>query len=200
MKKRNIYLVRHGQINLNKKKCYIGHMDIPLSNEGIEQAYKLQKCFATISLKNIFCSDLKRSIETAEIIANPHLLQPIRMKDLREIHMGSWEGLSFDTVKVNYPEAFRLRGEDIAHYRVPQGECFLQCQRRAVKTLENILACTEGEILIVSHAGFNRALLCKILGIPLSNLFKIGQDYGHYNILYGDTDIDKVKAINQNFK
>nr|MBC8393812.1 histidine phosphatase family protein [Deltaproteobacteria bacterium] len=53
-----------------------------------------------------------------------------------------------------------------------------------------------GQVLIVAHAGVNRVILCHILGMPLANLFRLGQDYGGLNIIDGKNNSMYVKAMN----
>lgn len=196
MTKRKIFLVRHGKIKLDKGKCYIGQIDIPLSDIGIEQAYKLQKEFSNIKIDNIFCSDLTRSVETARIIGNCHNSSFEILKELREINVGVWEGLTFDYVKNNYKKEYKLRGEDFANYAVNGGESFLNCQKRAWSALMNIVNTTQGNVLISCHAGVIRTIMCKILEINLQNLFKIGQDYGCYNILTENNNDIRISRVN----
>jgi probable phosphoglycerate mutase len=52
-----------------------------------------------------------------------------------------------------------------------------------VAAFHEILGKAAGDIAIVGHAGVNRLLLCHILGLPLGNLFRLGQDYGCVNII-----------------
>jgi probable phosphoglycerate mutase len=81
------------------------------------------------------------------------------------------------------PRAFRARGEDLEHYRPPGGESFKDCRTRVLTAVEEILAHADGGVLIVGHAGVNRLILCEALGIPISNLFRVGQEYGCLNVL-----------------
>jgi probable phosphoglycerate mutase len=53
-----------------------------------------------------------------------------------------------------------------------------------------------GPILVVGHAGVNRVLLCHLLGMPLGNLFRLGQDYGCCNLIRSDNAFCSVRAVN----
>jgi probable phosphoglycerate mutase len=147
-------------------------------------------------LSGIFCSDLERSVSTARVIGERHNLEPVARTDLREISLGAWEGLTFDEVRRRYPGEFEKRGDDIFNYQPPGGESFARCAGRVLPALEEILSTVGDNILIVGHAGVNRIIISRALGMPPENLFKITQDYGCLNVLVaGDFGL-KVVALN----
>ncbi|QDR79686.1 histidine phosphatase family protein [Sporomusa termitida] len=184
MSGRNIYIIRHGEIAApDQVRRYIGQLDVPLSAEGIRQARLLSTALAGRNITTIFCSDLLRSVDTAGIISRHIHIQPAVRADIREIAMGEWEGKTFTEIQQAYPEEYRKRGQNLADYRVPGGESFRDGQARVVAAFADILAVSEGDILIVGHAGINRLLFCSVLGIPIGNSFLIGQDYGCLNRL-----------------
>ncbi len=194
---RLIYLVRHGAIQPPvDPKRFIGQMDIPLNAEGFRQAERLEQTLRGAPLSAVVCSDLKRSVDTAQIIAKPHQISCIARRDLREISLGRWEGLSFDEVRRLHPEEFRARGFDIVHYRPPEGESFLDCTFRVIPAFYEILNSTRGNILIVGHAGVNRVILSQALGRSLEDLFEIDQDYGRLNVVVHRYPTLEVKLLN----
>jgi|GEM_PF-85945 len=201
---RRIYLARHGALRLpkdgnapNQGRRYIGQSDIPLSDEGIQQALNLREELRHVHLSAIYSSDLTRCLKTAEIVGEPHQLRPTPRRDLREILLGRWEGKTFNEIKHQYPEEFEERGRDIVHFRPLGGESFLDCTHRALRAFYDILHSTEGNILIVAHAGVNRILLSQAMGKSLENLFEIPQDYGCLNLVdYSDFTFE-LKALNE---
>lgn len=175
---RNIYLARHGAIGKpGEGKRYIGQTDLPLSEEGRRQAEALAEKLRGISFSAIFCSDLRRSIDTAQMVGNLQGLNISATPEFREISLGQWEGLAFDAVRRQYPAQYEQRGRDIVHFRPPGGESFLDCARRVIPAFYDAIYSTRGDILIVGHAGVNRILLCQVLGKPMSELFDFEQDY-----------------------
>jgi probable phosphoglycerate mutase len=184
METRKIYLARHGRIRLeDDQRRYIGQLDLPLSGEGVRQAEVLAKRLGQTGITAVYCSDLARSRQTAEIIAAHGGKTVTPRSDLREISLGEWEGCTFVDIIRRFPDEFRARGADIAYYRVPRGESFADCSLRVVAAFHDILGKSTGDIAIAGHAGVNRLLLCHVLGLPLGNLFRIGQDYGCINII-----------------
>ena len=196
---RDIYLLRHTDpqnYSPDKQRCCIGvSTDISLSEFGKEQAYKLHKFFADKDFDQVFSSPMKRCRETAQIIADNK--QIIIVEQLKEIEMGKWEGLSFEQIRRQYPEIYDARGKDILHVAPPDGEPFIDCANRAKKAFKDILASTKENIIIVSHAGVNRTILCEICGLPLAELLQIPQKYGCINHLSEDQNGKiSIKALN----
>jgi alpha-ribazole phosphatase len=197
MENRVLYLVRHGKVvQPDDQRRYLGQHEVPLSPEGEQQARHLARRFAHVRLGALVSSDLGRAVRTAELIAQSAHVPVVARSDLREIAMGAWEGRTFREVAQAEPEAFRARGEDLANYQVPGGESFAQCGRRAVAALEDLLANTTGTLLIVGHAGVNRLLLCHLLGMPVANLFRLGQDYACLNVIQCGSAGFQVKLVN----
>lgn len=179
---RTIYLLRHCETEPSAKKRCIGVTDVGLSKSGVRQAQSLRKYFANKNIRFIFCSGASRSAKTAEILSGGKT--PIRTLDaLHEIDMGDWDGMYFDDIKLRYPDEYRRRGLDIAGVSPPNGENFADCRERALNALRRIVQTTHGDVVIVTHAGFNRSLLCALLGMDLNCLFCIPQPFGCVNIL-----------------
>ncbi|WP_378954067.1 alpha-ribazole phosphatase [Pelosinus sp. sgz500959] len=197
MENRAIYLIRHGKIKVeDNQRRYIGQLDLPLSEEGVHQAQRLQKILEPMNIGSVFSSDLSRCQETAGIITGNKSITTIVRKELREINMGEWEGCTFADITRRFPDAFKARGADIAYYRVPGGESFADCYKRVITAFHESMTSSTGHILFIGHAGVNRLLLCYILGMPLANLFKIQQDYGCLNVIVCTASSYQVKLVN----
>ena len=192
-----IYLARHGDIGLGKEKRYIGQLDLSLSALGKEQALSLENLFCQIPLDNIYCSDLRRSQQTAEIVASGCKVVPKACVGLRELNMGDWDGELFSTIKTKYPAEYKKRGGDIANYTPPKGESFSDCSHRVIPLFENLAQSAETTILIIGHAGVNRVIICNILGIPLDNVFRIEQNYGCLNLICREGSNYRLKYLNR---
>ena len=192
-----IYLLRHGAIIVpGEGKRYVGWQDHALSDAGRLQAHAWSDSFSGMSLDGIYCSDLNRCLETARIIAARCSLEPHALQELREIGLGEWEGRRFDTVRAEDPHEFRRRGEQIADHRPPGGESFNDLQRRVWPVFMKLSSGVHRKVLMVTHAGVIRVLLCRLLGMPLKNLFRIGLAYGTLSIVdFGPREY-RVQAVN----
>lgn len=199
MKSKKIYLVRHGEITTGGRRRFIGQIDLPLSDTGKKQASRLGDGLAGMELGAVFCSDLQRSIETAGIICEKIRQEPVCTGDLREISLGAWEGLAFKEVERLYPGEFKRRGDDMVNYRPPGGESFALLAARVLPALEDLAGRTEGDLLIVGHAGVNRVIIARALGLPLEKLLDIPQDYGCLNVLAAGAFGFRVLTLNHIF-
>lgn len=196
MAKKKIYLVRHGRIKSDEVKRYIGQSDLELAQEGILQAQKLYQTLKPSPLEQIYCSSLRRTQKTAEIIATGRGLVPVVLPELREINMGLWEGEKFADIRAEYPDEFERRGQDPANFKPSGGESFKELYDRVIPVFERIINGTQKDILFVSHAGVNRVILAYALGLPLTNIFKFKQDYGCLNEISFDGKTLCVEKMN----
>lgn len=175
-----ILLMRHGEIPQNTPRRFVGRQNLPLTETGKAQAAAVGKALRRVELERIVCSDLDRTMETAAIVAAHGEFSGLRLEPdarLREITLGQWEGLTKAEVEAAFPDAYEARGKDLAHVRPADGECFWDVQQRAMPCFDQVFAQTQGTALIVAHAGVNRTILCRLLGMDLKHLFRVGQDY-----------------------
>lgn len=193
-----IYLVRHGQVAGHEEKRYNGQGDVPLTPEGQAQFGLLQLRLKNKTFKAIYSSDLSRCFEGARLLAFPHGLEPIARDEMRELHIGDWEGKTWKELQASYPEQWQARLDDIVHYRVPGGESLLDMAERVRGVIREIVAAHPGEdILVVGHGGVNRVVLLDAIGAPLERLFHVEQDYGCMNIIdYFDDGNAVVQLLN----
>jgi len=196
MNSTTLYLVRHGAIIRVDGKAYIGQMEAPLSEEGVEQAWALRKWLEPVRFSAIYSSDLSRAERTGKIIAGRRGQSMEALPALREICLGEWEGFTFREIEQRFPEEYAARGRDIENWRPPGGESFADCRARVLNALREILDHAQGNILLVAHAGVNRLILCDLLGIPVANLHSIGQDYGCVNIIEYSDQRARLKLLN----
>ena len=194
---RLIYLLRHGRIqNPGESRRYIGQLDAPLDPEGIRQAERLRERLLPSGIQKFYCSDLERSRETARILAGANAGGMVVCPELREIHLGEWEGLSFAEVVRRFPEKFEARGRDIAYYRIAGGESFADCAKRVLPAYQKIIAESADSVAIVGHAGVNRLILCHLLGMPIANLFRIVQDFASVNVIQYNGINPQIRLVN----
>lgn len=165
---KNIYLIRHGQPVLEAEGKCLSRTDLSLDAVGLEQAETLAGWLWEHPAE-VYSSPLKRCVATARIMAGD---QPVNTEpDLAEILVGEWEGLSFREIRTRWPEVYEARGNHIGTVAPPGGESFAEGGERLDRTLERILEKTEGDIVLVTHAGILRGWLCRILGKSPDQVF-----------------------------
>jgi broad specificity phosphatase PhoE len=192
-----VYLLRHGAIQTPEGgKRYIGWQDHALSDQGVRQARAWAEYFSDKALGTIYSSDLIRCLETARAIAGRCSLEPQPLPELREVSLGEWEGRRFDAVRAADPNGFHMRGRHIADHRPPGGESFADLQRRVWPVFKKLATGAHTTALFVTHAGVIRVLLCRLLGMPLKNLFRIRLAYGALSIVDFGPQGFCVRALN----
>ena len=93
-----LLLIRHGETDWNAEHRWQGHADVPLNARGREQAEALAEELAAAGVDAIYASDLSRARDTAEIVGTRLGVPVVVDPDLREIYVGSREGLTGDEV------------------------------------------------------------------------------------------------------
>lgn len=175
-----IVLIRHAEAE-NAQGRAIGQTDLPLSDTGIKQTDKLSKSLLGLKFNKVFSSPLSRTMRTAETII-PCKTTIIQSPELAEINLGDWDGLSFAKIRTDFPDAYDKRGQDIAGFRPPGGESFLDLKER-VHPLINRLDEHGFPTLLVTHAGVIRIIMHLALDFPLEQIFHIKPAHCHATII-----------------
>lgn len=193
-----LYLVRHGQVVGHERLPANGHTDVDITEIGVLQMEHLAGRLRLMEIKAIYSSDLQRTRKGAGIIGRHHDAPHRIIREFRELCFGNWEGLTMEEITQAYPGELERRTRDIADYRPPgNGESMRDLSGRVMPRLRHMLEEERGrDILLVAHGGVNRVILCSALGIDLSNIFNIQQDYGCLNIIDYFSDHALVRLIN----
>ena len=141
-----IYIVRHGQTDLNSRNVLQGRSDHPLNEKGEEQAREIADLLSDVRFDRVFSSPLKRAIRTAEIVA-PYA--PMIIDDrLIEMEYGPYEGLGLDSLP---PEVLTFFSDFVRNSAPPGMEPLPDIVARAGSFIEEECR-IEGDILISTHA------------------------------------------------
>ena len=192
-----LFLIRHGETTASSEFRYVGHMDVDITENGIEQMNKLKHRFKYEEINALFSSDLIRTKKGAKIISSCHKIDPVAYKEFREINLGIWEGLTRDEIMERFPREHRQRLDDLPNYRIQGGESFKDLQKRVMKKLLEIIKEFKGNnIVLVAHGGVNRVILFDALNLDLQLLPRIDQTYGCLNIIDYYEDGPVIKLVN----
>ena len=196
--KQKIYLIRHAKPDLpHNGKLYYGSTDYQLSEEGILMARELSDVLKGLEVGAVFSSDLKRAVDTAEISLSGRLCDIKQVRGLREIHLGEWEGKSFDEVRSTWNELYEKRGTSFDSVGPPGGESFKDLQKRTVPAFEEILKNNpSGDILVFAHGGVIWTLMCNYFGFKLNDIFFYPMDFCGIHLIERDGDFMKLKKYN----
>ena len=179
-----LFMVRHGDTELNSAERYWGQTDVELSAAGLKQAERLSKRLAAEKIDAIYSSDLRRALITAKTIASKHQLDVITCAELREVNFGELEGLTFGEVSQLYPEVAELWARGSTKLKYPGGESLEELNSRVGKFLVRLKKhAPESTVLIAAHSGVLRTLICQLLGIGLRHLRQFRLDFASLSVL-----------------
>jgi alpha-ribazole phosphatase len=190
--------MRHGEVANGGEKRYNGHIDIDITQKGIDQMHRLAGLLSGKNISAVYCSDLIRSRKGADIISQRLGLTCTPLRELRERSVGAWEGLTAEEIKQRYPKEYDIWRTDLLNYRPPSGECLLDVKERVLPVYKKKVAAHAGqEIAMLLHGGVNRIILADALSLDLMHLFRIDQSFGALNIIdYFDDEMAVVKLVN----
>jgi probable phosphoglycerate mutase len=145
------HLLRHGQTEHTPERRFSGRNDLPLSRTGRAEAEAGAARAAELGIEVIVASPLRRTRETAEIVAAT-LGLPIEFDDdLVELDFGDLEGLTFEEAATKYPLAARGFGTDVTT-AAPGGESVMDVSTRVARARRRILTRHAGKsVLVVTH-------------------------------------------------
>ncbi|MCM2337753.1 MAG: histidine phosphatase family protein [Lysobacter sp.] len=194
-----ILLARHGETPWNAEGRYQGQEDIPLSPVGEGQARALGERLREVTITRAVASPLRRARHTAELALGQRDLPLTLDPGLMEIAHGTWEGLLASEIREADPERLRQWREAPHEVLMPEGESLQHVLDRAWPAFARA---TEGlgdddTLLVVAHDAVNRVLLCRILGIPLAQLWGFRQAPTTINLLEGP-DVDHLEVVRLN--
>lgn len=174
--------VRHGETVWNLGGRRMGQLDSPLTARGVAQGEALARRLARASIEAIYTSDLGRAVQTAEIISRatgrPIIIEP----ELRERHMGIFQGLTDAEAAERFPvevaEARRLGPS----YDVPGGESIQQRCDRAVRALTALAGRhLDASAVAVTHNGFLTGFFEHVLALAPGDEWRYTQHNCAYN-------------------
>ena len=152
-----LYLVRHGETAANVTATLQGQSDVPLNENGLEQAALVGKRLRNTPFDAIWSSDLSRAAVTAQAIAGERKVEYTPL--LREWDLGDWVGLTWAEAGEKYPDEMALFRNGDPEAKVPGGESRQEFRERGAQVLKWVLENFSGKkVLCVSHGGLLKAI------------------------------------------
>ncbi len=146
------YVIRHGESEANVAQFASGHVDVPLTPKGLEQAQAAAKIVAALEIKPtlIVHSHLQRARITAEIINEGLGLPMVEDREIAEQNFGDWEGVSWEITRQPIRDAVDP----------PNGETHQAFYNRVKDTITRHVNAYEktAPIMFVCHGGIFRAI------------------------------------------
>lgn len=145
--------VRHGETPSSFERRFAGSTDVPLTDEGREQAALLARRLRPVRVDVMYCSPLGRCLQTAEAITHETGRKATVEQDIRECSFGDWENLTLTEVLSQWPDGMRhwLSDESVCP---PSGESWAELGVRVERWFEQASERYAGRtVLAVTHGG-----------------------------------------------
>ena len=181
-----LYLMRHGETAWSLSGQHTGRTDIPLTEQGEQDARKLAERLRAVKFSRVFTSPLQRARRTCELagLGDVAEVEP----DLAEWDYGDYEG--------QRPVDIRKARPDWNVFRdgCPGGESPAQVSGRADRVIAR-LRTLEGDIAIFSHGHFGRVLAARWIGLELRQAQHLLLSTASVSILGYEHNVAEVPAI-----
>jgi len=181
-----LYLMRHGETAWSLSGQHTGRTDIPLTEQGEQDARQLAERLRTVEFSRVFTSPLQRARRTCELagLGKVAEIEP----DLAEWDYGDYEG--------QRPADIRKARPDWNVFRdgCPGGESPAQASGRADRVIAR-LRTLEGNIAIFSHGHFGRVLAARWIGLEIRQAQHLLLSPASISILGYEHDLAEVPAI-----
>jgi broad specificity phosphatase PhoE len=177
-----LILARHGQTAWNVDRVFRGRSEVALDDVGIKQAELLGEYLKGWKLDAIYCSPLRRAIDTASVVARYQKVDVYVTEGLTDFDYGGWQSLPEREVQRLYPALFHAWHNSPDKVKMPGGESLEDVRGRAMPVINDIVSKYGGNVLLVSHRVVIKVLMCSLLGLDNSHFWNISQDVGGFTI------------------
>lgn len=169
-----IYIIRHGLTESNKKKIYAGWGEENLCKEGIIALLEVGRKLKKLKIEKIYSSPIRRAVQTAGLI-NSFLNKAVEIEEnFKEMKMGPWEGLSEDEVAEKFPKEWKIWNSKPSRLKLDGRETLKELQLRTLKAIKKISNYSDCSIILaVTHVALIRVLIIYYNNLSLDNYRKI---------------------------
>lgn len=194
---KQLWLIRHPEVENSDCKHFYGLHDIDLSVQGIKQAEQLTAFLGQQNLARIISTGLKRTDYLARMLEKKANISWEVEPSLKEMHFGRWEGLSAKEVEEAEPELYaECVGADM-DFRFPEGESVVEFLDRVKTGLQKIILNSNDPVIaVITHSGVIRMALKNILDLDFQNYWRFRIDYGSITVFDIHGDYTYIRKIN----
>lgn len=179
-----LILVRHGETQWNRENRVVGFADIGLNDEGRKQVKKLALALKEERVDAIYASPLSRAWETAQEVARYHDGEVKADDAFKEMDAGELDGLTYEDMRDRYGELIKQWLSEPASVIMPGGESLANVQERAWLAVEKIRENHPDDVvMVVSHNFVILCIICKALGLDLSQFRRLRPHVASISIL-----------------
>lgn len=176
-------LLRHGETPLSIERRFSGRGDIALTDRGEAQAAAAAERLAMVGVDAIVSSPLRRTQQTAAVVARRLGLEMTIEDGFAETDFGDWEGLTFGEIGKASPEVLREWLDDPS-IAPPGGESMNAVAARVAEARIRTVAAHPGQtIVVVSHVTPIKTMLRDAIGAPIDAIYRLHLDPASLSII-----------------
>jgi len=168
---KTVWLIRHGEIERGHEGKFVGRLDVPLGDRGARQARALALVIPAAP-RLVLCSPSLRARRTAELALGDAADEILFSEDLMEADFGRCEDLSFAEIERKDEALVKKWSAFEPAFAFPGGERLADFLRRVERAATRIVAAREERVVVFTHGGVIRSLLCLWLGLSPGDYLK----------------------------
>lgn len=193
-----LLLARHAETSA-PDRFHGAESDVGLSDWGVRQAERLGQSLQVAGAKGLYCSALRRALDTATPIGRACGLEPVIIEALHERRIGPLSGVSREDGWATYAESKARWIAGDLEFSHPGGESYADIRRRVLPVFEDLASCHRGEtIIVVAHGVVIRVALTSLLaGFTPADFDRIAIDFASVNDLWFDGNSWTARTLNQ---
>ena len=189
-----IVLIRPGSTDYDLQGRITGNLDIPLNEQGREQAASAVEFLKDRSLTALYCSAGRSAIEMAELIGSALKLKPKTIERLENLNHGLWQGMLIEDVKRKQPKVYKQWQEHPENVCPPEGEMLGQLTERVEAVLDKLLRKHRfGTVGLVAAEPLASVIRCWILGGGIGDLWKAVNGCGRCEVFEVQPRVQRSK-------
>lgn len=169
--------MRHASVDERYARCYNGHIDISLGENGRKEAAEAARKLAGVEFDGVYCSDLVRCRQTLEPFGFHSVVFDAR---LREKSWGRAEGMRYEEICEKFGIAYESFGQFVD---AVGGESVEDFGARVDEFFAQLSAMKHANALIITHGGVIKTLLAKQRNISLEEAFGLDVPYASITII-----------------
>jgi phosphoserine phosphatase len=190
-----IALIRPGSTDYDIQGRIQGNLDIPLNEQGREQAASAVDCLKGRSLTALYSAAGLAAEETAELIGAALKLKPKTLERLENMDHGLWQGMLIDDVKRKQPKVYKQWQDHPENVCPPEGEMLAEVTERVDAILEKLLRKHRfGTIGLVAAETLASVIRCRILGGEVGDLWKATHGCGRVEMFEVHPQVRQSRA------
>ena len=172
-----ILLIRHGETDWNREKRFRGTHDVPLNENGLQQARLLGRALLGRAIDAARTSPLSRACRTAEAVLEGRDVMAAVDARLTDFCYGEWQGLEEAEVACRWPDQFRLWSTRPDQARPPGGSTLQEVSEAAFAAMEEAAAKHRGgTVALFAHRVVNKLLVLAAMGLGVERFPFVRQD------------------------